>query len=530
MLGSILAMIAMTEVEVFVTSSDLRYKITKMASVYAEEKEAVPTSIVVDKTKKYQTIDGFGASITDGSAWLFSEKLTDQQLNDTFDMLFSREKGIALSFLRQPIGSSDLSTKFFSYDDLCNQTTVSCTTPEGVDDKELKRFTIAHDRQYIIPMVKKAMSLNPDIKVMMTPWSPPGWMKSNRNMAGFDNVNKNETILLPEYYDAHANYLRKTIEAYQAEGIPIYAVTMQNEPMWPEGSYGGMHVDSKDQALYIKKFLYPTLVKFNLTATKIMVNDYNWDFAWYTEDVYADKETYNVVAGTSWHHYSGVPTAMSDIKTKYPDKDNWVTEASSFKNVNGETTMEMVSVELINVMRNHARSFVKWGMALDQNHQPHTGGCPDCVGVVLIDGTDPTDIVVKPNWDYYALGHASKFLYKDAVRIETNENGLVHNVAFQNVNGGFVLYTFNSDKVEQKITVQIQKKSFEAVLAPGAITTFVWNEEKGKMSTGALVGIICGSIAAVAVIIILVICGIKMKWCRKQGEETKKFIDEDNHE
>ncbi|CAL6030799.1 6-beta-glucosidase [Hexamita inflata] len=525
MLGSILALIAMTEVEVYVTSPDLRYKITKMASVYAEEKEAVPTSIVVDKTKRYQTIDGFGASITDGAAWLFSEKLTDQQLNDTFDMLFSRKKGIALSFLRQPIGSSDLSTKFFSYDDLCNQTTIACTTPEGLNDKDLTRFSIAHDRQYIIPMIKKALSLNPDLKVMMSPWSPPGWMKSNRNMLGPEKDNQNGTILLPEFYGSHANYLLKTVEAYQAEGIPIYALTMQNEPMQPNETYDGMHMEAADQARYIKDFLYPALSKARLKP-KIMVNDYNWDFAWYSDEVYADKNTYELVAGTSWHHYNGIPTVMSDFQIKYPDKDNWVTEASSFNNA----TIKMVATELITVMRNHAKSYIKWGLTLDENNQPHTGGCEDCIGIVTVDGSDPLNVQVIPTVDYFAVGQASKFIMKDAIRIDSNQNGAVLNVAFQNENRQTVLYTFNSDKVEQKITVQIQKKSFEAVLAPGAITTFVWNEEKRKMITGALVGIICGSIAAVAVIIILIICGIKMKWCRKQGEETKKFIDDINHE
>ncbi|CAL6058083.1 6-beta-glucosidase [Hexamita inflata] len=524
MLGAIITLIRMTEVEVYMTTADFSFNLTRMPSIQMGAPEGVTPSIKIDKSKKYQEIDGFGASMTDSSAWLFSEKLTDQQLNDTFQELFSHDKGIALSFLRNPLGSSDLSTKFYSYNDLCNQTDVACTTPPGVEDKELKRFSIGHDRQYIIPMVKKALAINPDMKIMMSPWSPPGWMKSSRNMVGWDHVNNNESVLLPEYYDSHANYIRKAIQAYEAEGISIYAMTINNEAMYAPNNYCGMKMEAKDQALYIKKFLAPVFNKANI-KTKIMVYDHNWDLLAYPETIYADKDAFNAVAGTAWHHYGGSPTAMSQIQAKYPSKDNWVTEASSQTGIPSSATMEACAIELIDVMRNYARSYIKWTMVSDQNYQPHTGGCPDCIGIVTVNGSVPENIVVQKTFDYYALGHASKFLYKKAVRIESNEEGPVHNVAFLNTDGSVVLYTYNQDKVDQKIVVKVGEKSFEATVKAEAITTFVWKSD--KMSTGALVGIICGSVAGVAAIIIFVICCIKFKWCNK-GYQKAKFDNDIN--
>ncbi|CAL5983885.1 6-beta-glucosidase [Hexamita inflata] len=523
MFSAIVLQVFMTEVEVYATTADFSLNLTKMPSVQLEAKEGRVPSITVDKATKYQEVDGFGASITDGAAWLLSEKLTDQQLQETMEQLFDREKGIALSFLRQPIGGTDLSTKFFSYDDLCNQTDIACTTPRGVEDKELKRFSISHDRQYIIPMVKKALALNPDMKVMMSPWSPPGWMKSSGNMIGWDHVNNNESVLLPEYYDAHANYIRKAIQAYEAEGISVYAMTIQNEPMFAPNNYGGMLMVAENQALYIKKFLAPTFQKANL-KTKIMLYDHNWDLPSYPESILNDNEAFDLVVGTAWHHYAGYPKVMSEVKAKYPQKDHWITEASSWKNANSEATLEMVAIELIDVMRNHARSYIKWGLAIDQNGQPHTGGCPDCIGIVTVNGSVPENIVVQKTFDYYALGQASKFIYKNAVRIDSNEDGPVHNVAFLNTDGSVVLYTYNQDKVDQKIVVKVGAKSFEATVKAEAITTFVWKSD--KMSTGALVGIICGSVAGVAAVIIFVVCCIKFKWCQKKhSEERTQFID-----
>ncbi|CAL5983889.1 6-beta-glucosidase [Hexamita inflata] len=522
MFSAIVLQVFMTEVEVYATTADFSLNLTKMPSVQLEAKEGRVPSITVDKATKYQEVDGFGASITDGAAWLLSEKLTDQQLQETMEQLFDREKGIALSFLRQPIGGTDLSTKFFSYDDLCNQTDIACTTPRGVEDKELKRFSISHDRQYIIPMVKKALALNPDMKVMMSPWSPPGWMKSSGNMIGWDHVNNNESVLLPEYYDAHANYIRKAIQAYEAEGISVYAMTIQNEPKYVPPTYCGMSMESVDQALYIKKFLAPVFKKANI-STKIMINDFNWDWTDYTEDIYKDAEVSKLIIGSSWHHYGGEPTSMSMLKQKYPQMDNWVTEASSQLNTKANS-MKATAVELIDVMRNYGRSYIKWGLAMDQNYQPHTGGCSDCIGIVTVNGSDYQNIVVQKTFDYYALGQASKFIYKNAVRIDSNEDGPVHNVAFLNTDGSVVLYTYNQDKVDQKIVVKVGAKSFEATVKAEAITTFVWKSD--KMSTGALVGIICGSVAGVAAVIIFVVCCIKFKWCQKKhSEERTQFID-----
>src|SRR5579863_6400320 len=187
--------------------------------------------ITIDDAQRFQEMDGFGASLTDSAAWLFAKKLPKEQTEAAFRMLFSRKDGIALNFLRQPVGSSDLAVTFYSFDDLCEQSANACTTPPGKDDPKLEHFSLAHEQEYILPELKKALALNPSMHVMLTPWSPPGWMKTTGSMLGTKPETKEAAALRPEYYAAFAGYLEKTIEGYQAAGVPIWAISVQNEPL-----------------------------------------------------------------------------------------------------------------------------------------------------------------------------------------------------------------------------------------------------------------------------------------------------------
>ncbi|MDR3799859.1 MAG: hypothetical protein P4K93_17045, partial [Terracidiphilus sp.] len=171
--------------------------------------------ISVDDGQRFQQIDGFGASLTGAAAWLFAKKLTPKQTDAAFKSLFSRKDGIAVSFLRQPIGSSDLAVTFYSYDDLCQQSDKACTTSAGASDPDLVHYSLAHDQEYILPLLTKALAINPSIHVMLTPWSPPGWMKTSGSMLGSNPDTKQPSSLRPEFYPAFANYLVKTIVGYQ---------------------------------------------------------------------------------------------------------------------------------------------------------------------------------------------------------------------------------------------------------------------------------------------------------------------------
>ena len=174
-------------VSVYQTTPDLLEALSQRETLHFSAKgdtTATAPLIMVDDAQRFQEIDGFGASLTDSAAWLFAKKLSPTQTEAAFRTLFARKDGIALTFLRQPVGSSDLAVTFYSFDDLCQQTSKACTTPPGVSDPNLEHFSLAHDQEYILPLLKKALDINPGIHVMLTPWSAPGWMKSNGSMLG----------------------------------------------------------------------------------------------------------------------------------------------------------------------------------------------------------------------------------------------------------------------------------------------------------------------------------------------------------
>jgi glucosylceramidase len=220
---------AAQSIAVYQTTPDLLEALAQLHALRFSPKpdptDASP-QITVDDSQRFQEIDGFGASLTDSAAWLISHKLSPAQTDAAFKSLFSRRDGIALSFLRQPIGSSDLATKFYSYDDLCDQTDKACTMPAGQAghaDPDLAHYSLAHDKEYILPLLVKALAINPSIHVMLTPWSPPGWMKSSGSMLGSMPGSNPETkvpsSLRPEFYRAFAGYLVKTVPGRWSAGI-----------------------------------------------------------------------------------------------------------------------------------------------------------------------------------------------------------------------------------------------------------------------------------------------------------------------
>ncbi len=467
-------------IAVYQTTPDLLEALAQLHSLRflpkADPADASPF-IAVDDSQRFQEIDGFGASLTDSAAWLFSHKLSPAQSDAAFKSLFSRRDGIALSFLREPIGSSDLAVTFYSYDDLCDQTDKACTTPAGQADPDLIHFSLAHDKEYILPLLAKALAINPSIHVMLTPWSPPGWMKSSGSMLGaMPGANagtKEPSSLRPEYYKAFAGYLVKTVQGYQSAGVPVFAISVQNEPLYTPLDYSGMQMQATEQANFLATALGPAMAAAGL-KTKVMVYDHNWDRPDYPEAVLKDEKAGALAAGTAWHHYAGDSAVMTKFHAEFPKKDEWVTESSGGTWQKGNLLAE-VAGELIAVTRNWSRSYVLWALATDQDHGPHVGGCGTCRGLVTIDPTKPGD-PVKPEPDYYALGQASKFLLPGAVRIASDgpeEIDLKH-VAFSNPDGSIVLYALNSGTKSQAFRIGFHGKTVATVLPAGSVATFIW--------------------------------------------------------
>lgn len=448
-LGSVSLAANAQTISVYQTTPDLAEALTHRGDLHfsrhSSSKPAPGAAITVDDTQHFQTIDGFGASLTDSAAWLFAHKLPPQQLDAAYKQLFSRHGGIALSLLRQPLGSSDLAVTFYSYDDLCEQTAHACTSPTSASDPGLTKFSLAHDQQYILPQLRKAIALNPSLKIMVTPWSPPGWMKTTGSMMGSKAETKEASALRPEFYAAFAQYLVKSIQGYQEAGVPVWGLTVQNEPLFSPPTYSGMQMLAAEQAKFLGQSLAPALAGAHLNP-KVMVYDHNWDRPDYPETVLKDPKANSLAAGTAWHHYAGDPAVMTRFHQQFPNKDQWVTESSGGtwqKGYEGKgNILAEEAAELIAVMRNWSRSYILWALATDQNHGPVVGGCDTCRGLVTIDTDKGT---FKPELDYYVLGHASRFLEPEAVRVGSDEpkEAPIKDVAFRNPKGEVVLYVLN---------------------------------------------------------------------------------------
>src|SRR5215470_15785314 len=286
-------------VSVWVTTDDQKSKLQQQAPVnFSTGSGGSPGKVIfVDDTQVYQTIEGFGASFTDSTAYLLNQKVPASQINAVMNSLFDRGTGIGVSFVRNPMGASDLARYLYSYDDL----------PAGQTDPDLTSFSIAHDLEDIVPLLKLAKQINPQLKVMANPWSPPGWMKTSGSMIGGS--------LRSGAYAPFANYFVKYVQAYADEGIQIDYVSIQNEPLYLPTDYPGVAMDSATQAVLLRDFLLPAFTANNVSA-RVLVYDHNWDRPDYPNAVLSDPTLASsaLIAGIAWHGYGGTPGVMTTLQ------------------------------------------------------------------------------------------------------------------------------------------------------------------------------------------------------------------------
>lgn len=416
-------------------------------------------SVVVDETRQYQTVEGFGASFTDSAAWLLKEVVPSDQLSSTMSDLFTRDgAGIGLSFMRNPMGASDIARSVYSFDDL----------PAGQTDPTLAKFSVAHDQADVIPIILQAKTLNPQMKLMANPWSAPGWMKDSDNMIGGS--------LLSTMDAPFADYFVKYIKAYQAAGIPIDYISLQNEPLYVPPAYPGMSMNSGTQLGVLRDFMLPALQNAGL-STQVLVYDHNWDTASYPESILADSTVLasDLVAGTAWHGYGGTPGAQQTVQNLYPAKGNWETEHSGGTWVSDQFSSDFV--EITHVMRNAGKAYVKWSLALDENLGPNLttsaglGGCATCTPIVTVNSK--TGAVTR-TIEYYTLGHYSKYVLPGAVRIYSSNAKGIDDVAFQNPDGSKALIAFNNTAASQTFKVIWGAQTLSYTLPAQAAATFTW--------------------------------------------------------
>ncbi len=395
--------------------------------------------IAIDEAQTYQSIDGFGFALTQGSAMHIIKMSPGNRTALLKELFDTTGNNIGISYIRLSIGASDLNEKIFSYNDL----------PPGESDTALTRFDLGPDHADVIPVMKEILAINPSIKILGSPWSPPAWMKTNNDTRG--------GRLKPEYYAAYATYFVKYIQAMKAEGIIIDAITVQNEPLHP-GNNPSLLMTAPEHADFVKHNLGPSFKTAGI-STKIIVYDHNANRPDYPIYILDDPEAKKYTDGSAFHLYAGDISALSDVHNAHPDKNIYFTEQMVVqfgRNKNPERPKFNIAWPvqrlMIGATRNWSKNVLQWNLAANSKFTPYTdrGGCDMCQGAVSIDG----DTVTR-NLAYYSMAHASKFVRPGSVRIASNETEGLSNVAFKVPGGKKVLIVSNTSKQKQTFVITV---------------------------------------------------------------------------
>lgn len=440
------------EIDVWLTKADQTALLAKQSGILAFS-STVNSAPFLDITpgQVYQSVDGFGYTLTGGSVDVIN-LLTAAKKEELLQNLFgSGESSIGVSYLRLSIGASDLNSEVFSYNDL----------PSGQTDVNLDHFSLEKD-QSLIEMLKKILTINPQIQIVATPWSAPLWMKTNGNSVGGE--------LKTEYYDVYARYFVKYIQAMKAEGITIHAVTPQNEPLHG-GNNPSMNMSAVQQRDFIKNSLGPAFANAGL-STKIIVYDHNADNIAYPTTILSDAAAAGFVDGSAFHLYGGSISALGTLHNQFPSKNIYFTEqwTSSTGDFGGDLLWHMKNV-IIGSMKNWSKNALEWNLANNAAFGPHTpGGCTECKGAITVLSSEN---IVK-NVAYYIVAHASKFVPYGSQRIQSGNVSGIESVAFRTPAGKFVVIAANEGNTTQTFNLRINGKWAVISLEGKAVATYVF--------------------------------------------------------
>ena len=461
MCAASLQAVAQPEVRVWMTSKDLQQRLSEGSRLKFTSEPATGTRvIVVNPEKTFQTMLGLGASLEHTTCSnLF--RLPQSERERVIERLVSPTSGIGMNLMRICIGTSDFTGEpWYSHDDL----------PSGETDPELKRFSIGRDRTYVLPMLMIARQKNPDLLFFASPWSPPGWMKTTGTMIGGE--------LRPQWGPAYAEYFVRFIQAYEAEGIPIYAVTVQNEPGVDRAKekdskwfYPSCHWTGEQERDFIRDHLGPAFRRHGL-KTKIWGYDHNYNVERkgdsagldHPRTILRDAAAARFVDGVGFHHYEGQPDGMSRFHEEFPLTPVHFTEGSVFS-ING-------AHDLIERLRNWACSYSAWVTLLDDRGRPNNGPFPATSAILKLHSDT---LRVEELFEFFAYGHFMKFVARGAVRIDsTPGNSDFNNIAFRNPDGSVTLVVVNTTSAGKSFAVSAQGKSFRTEIGARSVATFVW--------------------------------------------------------
>ncbi|QIK54970.1 glucosylceramidase [Dysgonomonas sp. HDW5B] len=461
-----------TYVEAYVTTADKSMTMVKDSILLQTNNDTIKHNLItLDPSVKYQEMDGFGAAIT-GSTCYNLLKMTPENraklLKETFDPV----DGVGYSYIRISIACSDFSLEDYTY----------CDKP-GIENFEMHEL----DKRDLFPILKEILAINPNIKIMASPWTPPKWMKVNnlKDRKPFDSWTSGQ--LNPDYYQDYATYFVKYIQAMEKEGFNIESITIQNEPL-NRGNSASLYMTWQEQRDFIKSALGPAFEK-NGIKTKIVVYDHNYDYdvnkpenadqGQYPLKIYEDAEAAKYIDGAAYHAYGGDKEELLKIHEGRPDKNLYFTEMSiglwgNGYDFGGDLMWNMREV-CIGTINNFNKAVIMWNFMLDDKHAPfRPGGCDICLGAIDINSSDYATMTY--NSHYYTMAHLSKVIKPGARRIkaEGNTSAKIHYSAFENPDGSYSVVLLNEEDTAQRISIAEGKYIFTHEIPAKAVVSYIW--------------------------------------------------------
>ncbi len=433
--------------------------ITKGDKTQLLQKQVIQSSAInsssiiveVNEQKTLQSMEGFGFALTGGSAGLIDALPTEKKTALLKELFGAGPENLGISYIRISMGASDLDSTVFSY----------CDLPKGETDPQLTKFNLSQDTLHLIPMIQAVLKLNPKLKIMASPWSPPLWMKSNGfSMGGH---------LLKQYYDSYALYFVKYIKAMKAKGITIHSLTMQNEPEHG-GNNPSLLMDAEEQKVFLRDHLGPLLAKEQI-KTEVLLYDHNADHPNYPISILDDPKAKAYAAGSAFHLYLGNESALSKVHEAHPDKklyftEQWTGAKGSF---DGDLFWHTEHI-VIGTINHWSSAVIEWNLAANAQYEPHTpGGCTECKGALTIQGED-----VSRNVSYYIIGHASKFVPAGSKRIQTSASSdLIKTSSFIRPDGKRVTLLLNVGNLNY-IKLTNKQQTYFVTLPAESVSMIVW--------------------------------------------------------
>jgi len=450
------------KVQVITTAQNTTYRLSPTATLqfapHGQPFENEPC-VFVDPAKTFQAFIGIGGAMTDASAETYAKLSPDQQ-EKFIRSYFDPKEGIGYSLIRTNIHSCDFSSGSYTY--------------VNDNDKELKSFSVSHDEQYRIPFIKKAFeATGGKLNLFVSPWSPPAWMKDNHTMLQGGK-------LLPEYYQAWANYYIKFIQEYEAHGIHVWGLTMQNEPMAKQTWESCMYT-AEEERDFIKDYLGPTLWKNGMKDKKLIAWDHNRDLIYQrTSVILNDPQAAQYVWGIGFHWYeswTGAPTPenVKRVAEAYPEKPLLLTEACnypfSWETFDQWRWGENYGSAIITDFNNGATGWTDWNILLDETGGPnHVKNF--CFAPIHADTRDNSLHFMN---SYYYIGHLSKYIQPGAKRIISSSNrAQLTTTGFKNPDGSIAVIIMNSGDTEVKYRMFVGGQAVNTSSLPHSIMTMLF--------------------------------------------------------